>query len=87
MSSRKKQVILVDHNEVSQTIDDISSGEIIEIVDHHRFGGLETRNPVTITTMIVGATCTIIALKYIEYKVRITKNTPEKNNCEQLKIC
>lgn len=73
LNYEKNKFILVDHNEVSQTIDDISSGEIIEIVDHHRFGGLETRNPVTITTMIVGATCTIIALKYIEYKVELDK--------------
>ena len=47
---------------------------MIEVVDHHRFGGLETINPVTITTMVVGATCTIVAMKYLDSKVELTKN-------------
>lgn len=69
----KKQFILVDHNEMSQSINDIEAGEIIEIVDHHRLGGLETTNPIHITTMIVGATATIITLKYMEYNIEIDK--------------
>ncbi len=74
MNYEKNRYILVDHNEMSQTIDDISSGEIVEIVDHHRFGGLETISPISITTMIVGATCTIVALKFKENHIKIDKN-------------
>ncbi len=70
---KRKQFILVDHNEYSQSIADIEYGEIIEVVDHHRFGGLETVSPISITTMQVGATATIIALKYREANAEITK--------------
>ncbi len=73
LNYRKKQFILVDHNEEKQTIDDIDEGEIIEIVDHHRMGGIETINPITITTMIVGATCTIVALKYFASNTPLSK--------------
>lgn len=70
----KKKFILVDHNEISQSINDIEYGEVIEVVDHHRFGGLETSGPISITTMQVGATCTIIALKYKENNIDISPN-------------
>lgn len=73
LNYQKKQFILVDHNEVKQTIDDIEEGEVIEIVDHHRLGGIETINPISITTMVVGATCTIIARKYMESNIKLTK--------------
>lgn len=69
----KKKFILVDHNEYKQTIDEIEDGEIVEIVDHHRFGGLETDNPINIITMNVGATSTIIANMFIENNVKLTK--------------
>ena len=71
---QKKQFILVDHNEHKQTIDEIDDGEIIEIVDHHRFGGFEADNPINIITMPVGATATIIANMFIENKVELNKS-------------
>ena len=74
LNSKQKQFILVDHNELGQSLSDIDPSEIIEIVDHHRFGGLKTNNPVMITTMVVGATATIIAYKYFENDVRMDKN-------------
>lgn len=46
LNLRKKQLILVDHNELSQTVDGIDSAEILEIIDHHRIGTLETVSPV-----------------------------------------
>ena len=70
---KKKQLILVDHNEKKQSIDDVDYGEVIEIVDHHRFGGFESENPISITTQIVGATCTIIANRYFEEKIKLDK--------------
>ncbi len=71
---KKKRFILVDHNESKQSIDDIDAGEVIEIVDHHRFGGFESTNPIKITTMVVGATATIITNMFLENKIKIEKN-------------
>ena len=73
LSYKKKKLILVDHNEKKQSIDDIDAGEVIEIVDHHRFGGFESDNPINITTMIVGATCTIIANKFFDDGLKLDK--------------
>ncbi len=69
---RKKQLILVDHNEYKQSIDEIQDGEILEIVDHHRFGGFESENPINITTMSVGSTATIIAQKFFDANINIS---------------
>ena len=71
---QKKQLILVDHNEKKQAIDDIDEGIVTEIVDHHRFGGFESDNPISITTMPIGATATIVANKFIDGKVKLDKN-------------
>ena len=68
---KKKQFILVDHNEYKQTIDEIDDGEIVEIIDHHRFGGFETDNPINVVTMNVGASATIVANMFIENKVKL----------------
>ncbi len=69
-----KQLILVDHNEKKQAIDDIDEGVVLEIVDHHRFGGFESENPINITTMPVGATATIVSNKYFDNNVPLDKN-------------
>lgn len=71
---QKKRFILVDHNEIKQTVDDITSGEVVEIIDHHRFGGFESDNPINITAKTVGATATIIAEKFIKEKLPLSKN-------------
>ena len=70
----KKQLVLVDHNEFKQSIDEIEDGEILEIIDHHRLGGFECDNPINITTMSVGSTATIIANKYFENNLNLNKN-------------
>lgn len=57
---KNKKVILVDHSEKSQTIEGIEEAEILEIVDHHRLGGLETGLPITAHIRPVGCTNTII---------------------------
>lgn len=67
----KKRFILVDHNEASQSVNDLEFGEVIEIVDHHRLGGIETSNPINITSKIVGCTCSIIAELYLLYNIPI----------------
>lgn len=70
---QKKQFILMDHNELKQSVPDIEFAEIVEIVDHHRLGGIKTANPINYSCMVVGSTCTIVALKYFEYNIPMTK--------------
>lgn len=60
MSMQKKQVVLVDHNEKSQAVNNIEDAEILEIIDHHRIGSLETISPVYFRNQPLGSTSTII---------------------------
>lgn len=69
-----KKVILVDHNEINQSVDNLEEAEIIEIVDHHKINTLSTTNPINFRNMIVGSTNTIIYLMYKEHKVNIPKD-------------
>ena len=71
MSMQKKQIILVDHNEKSQAVDGIEDAEILEIIDHHRLGALETAGPVYFRNEPVGCTATIISRMYEEHGVEI----------------
>ena len=68
----KKKVILVDHNEKSQAVDGIDEAEIIEIIDHHRLGNIETMGPVFFRNQPVGCTATIVYQMYEECGVKIT---------------
>ncbi len=72
INARKKQVILVDHNEESQAVDGIEFAEIQEIIDHHRLATLETMSPVFFRNEPVGCTATIIARIYRENQVEIS---------------
>ena len=63
---RKRSVILVDHNERSQAVENIENAEILEIIDHHRIGSLETMAPVYFRNEPVGCTATIIYSIYKE---------------------
>ena len=69
----KKQVILVDHNEVSQAVEGLEECEIMEIIDHHRIGSVETVSPVYFRNQPVGCTGTIVAQMYREKGIEITK--------------
>ncbi|MDY5541117.1 MAG: putative manganese-dependent inorganic diphosphatase [Lachnospiraceae bacterium] len=71
MNMRRKQIILVDHNERSQAPDGIDNAEILEIIDHHRLGSLETMAPVFFRNQPLGCTATIIYQFYREMKVEI----------------
>ncbi len=68
---KKKQVILVDHNEKSQAVDGLEHAEILEIIDHHRLGSMETIAPVFFRNQPVGCTATIIYQMYQESSVSI----------------
>ena len=71
----KKKFILVDHNETSQSIDHLNEGEVLEIVDHHRIGDVETASPAQFRNEIIGSTCSIIAKMYKEQGITPTKKT------------
>ena len=66
-----KKIIMVDHNEKSQAVDGIEEAEILEIIDHHRLGTLETSMPVYFRNQPVGCTSTIVYLMYLENQVEI----------------
>lgn len=71
LSKRRKQAILVDHNERSQTANGIEEAEILEIIDHHRLGDIQTSNPILMKNEPVGSTATIIASMYEAQKAEI----------------
>lgn len=71
LNVRKKDIILVDHNEASQAVDGLESANILEIIDHHKIGSLETVGPVYFRNQPVGCTSTIIAQMYRENNVEI----------------
>lgn len=71
MDVSKKQVILVDHNEKSQAVEGIEEAEIVEIIDHHRLGNIETMGPVFFRNQPVGCTATIVTQMYEEAGVEI----------------
>ena len=71
LNVKKKQVILVDHNEKSQAVDGIEEADIVEIIDHHRLGNIETMGPVFFRNQPVGCTATIITQMYEEAGVEI----------------
>jgi len=75
LNLQKKQLILVDHNEKSQAVDGLDEAEVLEIIDHHRIGALETEGPVYFRNVPVGCTSTIIWQMYRENGVEIEKNT------------
>lgn len=74
ISNSKKKVILLDHNEKSQSIPGIEEAEIIEIIDHHRLGDIQTLNPVYFRNEPVGSTATIITSLFKNEGI----NIPEK---------
>ena len=73
LNVHRKQVILVDHNERTQAVDGLDQAEILEIIDHHRIGSLETVGPVYFRNVPVGCTATILYQMYKEQGVTPTK--------------
>ncbi len=74
MSMQKKQFILVDHNEKTQAVDNIEDAEILEIIDHHRIGSLETISPVYFRNQPLGCTSTIIYQMFGERGITVPKD-------------
>lgn len=74
LDAKRKQVILVDHNEKTQAVDGIDEASILEIIDHHRLGaGIETVGPVYFRNQPVGCTATIVYQMYLENEEEINQ--------------
>ena len=69
-----KKVILVDHNEMEQSVVGLDEAEIVEVVDHHKIGNIGTSMPINFRNMPLGCTETILYLMFREKRVEIPKN-------------
>ena len=69
-----KKVILVDHNELAQSVEGLEEAEIIEVVDHHKLGDLSTSDPINFRNMAVGSTNTIVFQMFKERQINIPYN-------------
>ena len=71
MLPEREKIILVDHNERGQAVEGIEDAKIVEIIDHHRLGGIQTSEPIYIRQEPVGCTCTIVANLHWDNDVEI----------------
>jgi manganese-dependent inorganic pyrophosphatase len=70
-SAHRRKVILVDHNEVAQAAPGITETEVVEIVDHHRVGDIQTTAPIPFLNIPIGSTATIVAQQFLAHQVEI----------------
>ena len=70
----RKKIILVDHNMIAQSVDGLYEADLLEIVDHHNIGDINTSNPINFRNMAVGSSCTIVYFLYKENGVRISRD-------------
>lgn len=75
LGARGKQIVLVDHNEKNQAVTGIENAEILEIIDHHKLGAIETISPVFFRSQPVGSTATIIYQMYNETGAPMSRQT------------
>lgn len=75
LGAKGKQIVLVDHNERNQAVDGIENADILEILDHHKLGTVETISPVFFRNQPLGCTATIIYQMYNENNVPIDRTT------------
>mgnify|MGYP001309548426 CR=1 FL=1 len=73
ISQKKKKVILVDHNERAQAVDGLEDAEILEIIDHHRLGDIQTGYPIYFRNQPVGSSSTIVASIFFENGIKPSK--------------
>lgn len=73
VKKNKKKVMLVDHQEIDQSVDGLDEAQILEIVDHHKIGNINTATPINFRNMIVGSSCTIVYTMFKESNTEITQ--------------
>ncbi|MCJ2163910.1 MULTISPECIES: manganese-dependent inorganic pyrophosphatase [unclassified Pseudodesulfovibrio] len=69
-----QQIILVDHTDISQTIDNLDKGELLAVVDHHKLGDITTSGPLEMWVWPVGCSCTVLKSMYDFYDIEIPAN-------------
>lgn len=74
MDAPKRRLILVDHNEFSQSVNAVEKGKVLEVIDHHRINDFSTAQPVSFRNEIVGSTATIVATIFRENRMLIPAN-------------
>ena len=74
MNTRNKKMILVDHNEFSQSVRGIEKAEVLEVIDHHRINDFSTNHPVAFRNEIIGSSATIVATIFRENQIPFPKN-------------
>jgi manganese-dependent inorganic pyrophosphatase len=74
MDAQNRKLILVDHNEFSQSVNAVEKGTVLEVIDHHRINDFSTTQPVTFRNEIVGSTATIVATIFRENQIPIPAN-------------
>lgn len=74
LQMKRKQIILVDHNERKQAVDGVEEAEILEIIDHHRVGDLQTTWPIFFHNEPVGSTSTLIAERFLQNRIFMATN-------------
>ena len=67
----RKKAVLVDHNEISQAVDNVEDAEILEIIDHHRVGDISTVAPIYVYNDPIGSTCTVVAGMMFLHQIHI----------------
>jgi len=72
LNQQKKKVILVDHSEKSQSVDGIEQAQILEIIDHHRIGDIQTGSPIYYRNEPMGSTATIISNLFLQYGLKLS---------------
>lgn len=75
LKPKRKEVVLVDHNEATQSVDGLNEAKILEIVDHHKIGAIKTDEPINFRNIPVGSTCTIVYNMYKEQNITLEKST------------
>ena len=74
MNTGSKKLILVDHNEFSQSVRGIEKAEVLEVIDHHRINDFSTNQPVAFRNEIIGSSATIVATIFRENQIPLPKN-------------
>ena len=74
LNHKNKKIILVDHNEFSQSVRNVEKAQILEVIDHHRINDFATSQPVSFRNEIIGSTATIVATMFRENQIPIPSN-------------
>ena len=72
LNAARKKLILVDHNESTQSVEGLMEADLLEVVDHHRIGDIQTNKPINFRNQLVGSTSTIIAMMYRENLIELS---------------